>query len=70
MIDASHIKAQTEVKGSDGKHVGTVDAVEENRVRLASGGMYHDLDVGMIEKVKDGVVWLSTTAEQTTRSWH
>jgi hypothetical protein len=40
MIDASQIKEQINVKGSDGKHIGTVDRVEGNRVRLASGGMY------------------------------
>jgi hypothetical protein len=70
MIDVSQVKGQMEVKGSDGKHIGTVDAVEGKRVRLASGGMYHDIDVGMIDEIKDGVVWLTETAEKTTHAWH
>jgi len=70
MIDASQIKEQMEVKGSDGKHVGTVDRVEGNRVRLASGGMLHDLDLASVDKVKDGAVCLTQSAEEATRAWH
>jgi hypothetical protein len=70
MIDASQIKEQMAVKGSDGKHVGTVDRVEGNRVRLASGGMYHNIDLAVIDAVKDGAICLSKSAEETTRAWH
>jgi hypothetical protein len=70
MIDASQIKEQMNVKGSDGKHIGTVDRVEGNRVRLASGGMYHYIDLAVVDTIKDGVVCLSKSAEETTRAWH
>jgi hypothetical protein len=70
MIDASQIKEQMAVKGSDGKHVGTVDRVEGNRVRVASGGMYHNIDLAVIDAVKDGAICLSKSAEETTRAWH
>jgi hypothetical protein len=70
MIDASKIKAQMEVKGSDGKHVGTVFAVENGRITLASGGMEHIIDIGAVEAVTDGVVVLRKTAEETVRPWH
>ena len=70
MIEASQIKEQMAVKGSDGKHVGTVDRVEGSRVRLASGGMYHYIDLAAIDSVKDGAVCLSKSAEETTRAWH
>jgi hypothetical protein len=70
MIDVSKIKEQMEVKGSDGKHIGTVDAVEDKRVRLASGGMYHYIDIAVVDKVKDGAVCLSQSAEETTKTWH
>ena len=70
MIDASKIKELMEVKGSDGKHIGTVDAVEGKRVRLASGGMYHYIDIAMVDKVKDGAVCLTQSAEEATRTWH
>jgi hypothetical protein len=70
MIDASQIKEQMNVKGSDGKHIGTVDRVEGNRVRLASGGMYHYIDLAVIDAIKDGAVCLSKSAEEMTRPWH
>ena len=70
MIDASKIKEQMAVKGSDGKHIGTVDAVEGKRVRLASGGMYHYIDIAVVDAVRDGAVCLTQSAEETTRTWH
>jgi len=33
MVNAAQIKGQMEVKGSDGKHIGTVDGMEGQRVR-------------------------------------
>ncbi len=70
MIDASQVKENMEVKGSDGKHVGTVDHVEGNRVRLASGGMLHDIDLALVDKIRDGAVCLTQSAEEVTRAWH
>jgi hypothetical protein len=70
MIKASQIKERMEVKGSDGKHVGTVLAVEHGRLRLASGGMDHDLDIEMIEAIKGDIVQLRKTAQETVRTWH
>ena len=34
MIDESQIQEHMEVKGSDGKHVGTVDHMENGRIKL------------------------------------
>ena len=56
-----------DVKGSDGKHIGTVDRVEDNRVWLASGGMYHYIDIAVVDAIKVGAVCLSKSAEETTR---
>src|SRR5215831_474046 len=70
MIKASHIKERMEVKGSDGKHVGTVLGVEERRVRLASGGMDHYIDIAMVDVIKDGRLFLTKTAQETVRMWH
>ena len=53
MINASQIKEHMEVKGSDGKHVGTVLGVENGRLNLASGGMHHDIDIEMVEAIRD-----------------
>lgn len=70
MVDAAQIKEQMAVEGSDGKHVGTVDAIEGQRVKLASGGMYHYIELDMVEEVTAGAVRLKTTAQEATRAWH
>ena len=70
MINPSQIKEHMEVKGSDGKHVGTVLSVENGRLKLASGGMDHDIDMGMVDAIKDDTVRLRKTAQETVRTWH
>ncbi|HWE21733.1 MAG TPA: DUF2171 domain-containing protein [Hyphomicrobiaceae bacterium] len=70
MINAAQIKEQMEVKGSDGKHVGTVDGMEGERIRLASGGMLHTIDLDAVDEVKEGVVRLKKTAQEATKPWH
>jgi hypothetical protein len=70
MVNAEQIKGQMEVKGSDGKHIGTVDAVEGQRLKLASGGMFHYIDLDMVDSIKDGAVRLNKTAAEATRPWH
>ena len=52
MIDATQIKEHMEVKGSDGKHVGTVLGVEGEKVKVASGGMDHFIDVAAVNAVQ------------------
>jgi hypothetical protein len=70
MIDSSQIKEQMEVKGSDGKHVGTVFGVEHGRIRLASGGMEHTIDIATVDAIEDGVVRLRMPAAEAVRPWH
>jgi hypothetical protein len=70
MVNAEQIKGQMEVQGSDGKHIGTVDGIEGQRVRLASGGMLHYIDLDMVDTIKDGAVRLNKTAAEATRPWH
>jgi len=70
MIGASQIKEQMEVKDSDGKHLGTVDSLEGERVKIASGGMHHFIDLDVVENVKDGVVRLTQTKDEAMRTWH
>ena len=70
MINAAQIKEHMEVKGSDGKHVGTVLGIERGRLNLASGGMEHDIDIAMVDAVENDAVRLRSTAEQAVRTWH
>ena len=70
MINASQIKEHMDVKGSDGKHVGTVLGIENDRLKVASGGMDHDIDIAMVDTIENDSVCLLKTAEETVQLWH
>jgi hypothetical protein len=70
MINVSQIKEHMEVKGSDGKHVGTVLGIEGEQVKIASGGMDHYIDLASVDAVQGERVTLSKTAEEAVRTWH
>jgi hypothetical protein len=70
MTNASQIKEHMEVKGSDGKHVGTVLGVENGRLKLASGGIDHVIDIAMVDAIENDAVRLRKTAEEAVRTWH
>ena len=64
MADLSQIQEHAEVIGADGVHVGTVDKVEGNRIKLSkkdSGqgphkGHHHFINGGLVATVEDGTV--------------
>lgn len=76
MTDTSQIKEHMEVIGADGVHVGTVDRLEGDRIKLtkkdsgaqvegASGqheGHHHYISVGLVAGVEGDTVRLSATA--------
>jgi hypothetical protein len=61
------VKQHMEVIGADGVHLGTVDSVEGDRIRLvkdtggAHGGHHHYLSAGLIAEVEGDKVRLSAT---------
>ena len=71
MTDMSKIKEHMEVIGADGAHVGTVDRVENNRIKLVkrdSGegrhkGHHHYIDSSLIAEVEGTQVRLSANAD-------
>jgi len=71
MIDASSIKEHAEVIGADGVHVGTVDKVEGDRIKLTkrdSGegshrGHHHYLPLSLVADIEGGTVRLSARAD-------
>ena len=70
-----HIQEYMEVVGSDGKHVGTVDHLEGNQLKLtksdpASGGEHHYLGLDQIDHVEQGKVCLNVPAYQAMKTWH
>ena len=64
MVERSQIRPQMDVIASDGEHIGTVDAVEGERIKLAmgaaDGAKHHHVDVSDVSRV-DSQVHLSKT---------
>ncbi len=67
MVDLSRIKEHADVIGADGVHLGTVDHVDGNRLKLtktdSSDHKHHYIDAGLIADIENGTVRLSATAE-------
>lgn len=70
MIDASEIQEHADVVGADGEHVGTVDQVEGDRIKLTKAdsgdgheGHHHYLGLDLVDSVEGGVVRLSVNKD-------
>lgn len=71
MADLSQIEEHAEVIGADGVHVGTVDKIEGNRIKLTKAdsgqgsheGHHHFIDGGLVASVEDGTVRLSANGD-------
>ncbi|MGK6324294.1 DUF2171 domain-containing protein [Sphingomonas sp. DT-51] len=73
MVDASQIKEHAEVIGADGVHVGTVDHVDGDRIKLTKndspatqdgqGAKHHYLPLGLVAEIEGDTVRLSATAQ-------
>ena len=66
MVDASQIQEHADIIGADGVHVGTVDKVQGDRIKLtkkdSGDGQHHYVPVGMVADIEGGTVRLSATA--------
>ena len=69
MADLSQIRQHMEIVGADGARVGTVDAVEGDRIKLVKadsgshGGHHHYLSGGLVAAVEGETVRLSANAD-------
>jgi len=73
MTDASQIREGQNVIGADGVHVGTVDHVDGDRIKLTKadspqaesgeGAKHHWLPLGLVAEVEGDDVRLSATAQ-------
>jgi hypothetical protein len=73
MADTAKIKEHMEVLGSDGQHVGTVDKIEGQRIKLtksdpAAPGDHRYIHFDSIASVEDAV-HLNRTAAQAKDEW-
>ncbi|MER9329122.1 DUF2171 domain-containing protein [Mesorhizobium sp. M0152] len=71
MTDTSKIREHMEVVGADGVHVGTVDRIEGERIKLtkvdsgegAHKGHHHYIPLSLIAEADGNKVWLSANAD-------
>jgi len=73
-MDLGNIRHGMEVVGADGQHLGTVDHVDHNRIKLrrndpGAGGQHHWVPQGMIAEVDGNTVRLTMPAEQARSAW-
>lgn len=68
MTDLTAIKEHMDVIGADGVHLGTVDKVEGDRIKLtkadggAHGDHHHYISAGLVADIEGDKVRLSATA--------
>ena len=76
MVDTSQIREHMEVIGADGVHVGTVDHMDGNRIKLTKkdsgaevvegtgshSGHHHYISIGLVADVEGDKVRLSANA--------
>ncbi|MER8571448.1 DUF2171 domain-containing protein [Mesorhizobium sp. M1338] len=71
MTDTSKIREHMEVVGADGVHIGTVDKVDGQRIKLTKAdsgegthrGHHHYVPVSLIAEVDGNKVWLSANSD-------
>lgn len=73
-MDASKIREHMSIVGSDGRHVGTVDHIDGNRIKLtktdqSAKGQHHYVPLDWIDKAEGQTLRLSKTADEAMKSW-
>jgi len=71
MVDLSQVAEHMEVIGADGVHVGTVDKVDGNRIKLTKSdsgsgghsGHHHYISEGLVAGIEGDQVRLSANAD-------
>lgn len=74
MMHVNQIREGLKVVGSDRGHVGTVDALAGQLLKLkksgpASGGTHYYLDIGLIADIEGDTVQLLVTADDAKQRW-
>ena len=69
MANASQIREHMDVVGSDGQHVGTVDRLEGDRIKLTKNdplaqGQHHYIPLDMVASVEQNSVRLNLPADE------
>ena len=66
MFEKQRIKEHMEITDAKGQHVGTVDGVEDDRIKLtksdAADGSHHFIPMSDVDRLEDNRVYLTETA--------
>lgn len=66
MFEKLRIKEHMEVADANGRHIGTVDEVEDDRIKLtrsdSEGGEHRFLSIDDVEKIDDNRIYLKDDA--------
>lgn len=70
-VDPNSIQQHSKIFGADGTHVGTVDQLDGERIKLSKNdsvdGQHHYLSVGLIASVDDEGVHLSANGAEVAQ---
>ena len=70
MFEKLRIKEHMEIVGSDGEHVGTVDHVDGETIKLtktdASDHQHHTLPFDLVDRVEDNRIYLNVPKAQAS----
>jgi hypothetical protein len=74
MEDASQIKTDMEVTGSDGQHLGVVDCLKDGYIILTrhdptAQGKHHAIPLSWVSRVEPYEVRLNQTAAKARQNW-
>lgn len=71
-MHTDNIREQMKVVGSDGQHIGTVDKVENDQIKLTKNdspdGQHHYISLDSVETVEENEVRLSVSASEAQAS--
>ena len=72
-MNIADIQEHMEVVAADGQHIGTVDRVEGNRIKLTKNdpvarGQHHAIPLEWVESVDDKV-YLTKSSQDVMRTW-
>ena len=73
-FDLGHIRAHMKVVGLDRQPVGTIDHIEDGRIKLArhdplADGQHHYIPVDWVGQIEGDVVRLRKSADDARREW-
>ncbi|HEX4893939.1 MAG TPA: DUF2171 domain-containing protein [Hyphomicrobiaceae bacterium] len=74
MFDKAWIFQQMDVIGSDGEHIGVVDALDGDRIKLSGDGRAgrdeaRSIPLDWVEEVDDDCVFLLVSSAHVKQSW-